>query len=271
MITGKNMELFKDFMQQIANVQTSHQEIERKMRNQTDFFNENKQRYQDVLDKMEEMQTYYKTSEQIHEEKFRSQRDEIDRIELRINEKDKQNNDMLNQVIDQEFKVQEIVREVKEFNKKQNEMRKQVWLYQPLATANLVFDTLFAINAGTAFNKVRDHFLEQREKFVNTFENVEARLNQEIEEESYFLADIVPLREVPEKQAEDPPRYQFAPKTEGHLALPRHSAAPDFRRQNLHYNKRASEESESHKHLSSRKFPQQAHKANKVQDSHPSQ
>mmetsp|Transcript_34912 Transcript_34912/g.53595 ORF Transcript_34912/g.53595 Transcript_34912/m.53595 type:complete len:114 (+) Transcript_34912:116-457(+) len=95
-IAGKNMKLFNDFMGQITEVSSKYEDTHQKMQAQHEFFEQNKERYNDMLDKMEELHTYFKTSEQVHDQQLRQLRTEIDRLDTRINEKDKQNSDMLN-------------------------------------------------------------------------------------------------------------------------------------------------------------------------------
>lgn len=88
-IAGKNNRLFGDFMEQMQKVDKKYEDCGKRMQQQEEFFQENKERYQDCLAKSEQLVVQLSTQEAITEGKLSQVRAEIDRLDTRINAKDK--------------------------------------------------------------------------------------------------------------------------------------------------------------------------------------
>ena len=88
-IAGKNNRLFGDFMEQMQKVDKKYEDCGKRMQQQEEFFQENKERYQDCLAKSEQLVVQLSTQETITEGKISQVRAEIDRLDTRINAKDK--------------------------------------------------------------------------------------------------------------------------------------------------------------------------------------
>lgn len=112
-IAGKNNHLFNEFMGQIKGVDEKYEQFGRRMSEQKEFFMENKQRYQDCLAKSEQIVVAMKTQEVAIDDKISLIRDEIDNLDERIKAKDKQNMDMLRQVVEMDGKIQSGFRQAK--------------------------------------------------------------------------------------------------------------------------------------------------------------
>ena len=54
-ITNKNRVLFEDFMERTRDVDLRYIEMEKRIQSQYDFFSENKLRYQQSIDRMEQL------------------------------------------------------------------------------------------------------------------------------------------------------------------------------------------------------------------------
>jgi len=88
-IAGKNNRLFGDFMEQMQKVDGKYEDCGKRMQQQEEFFQENKERYQDCLATSEQLVVQLSTQETITEGKISQVRAEIDRLDTRINAKDK--------------------------------------------------------------------------------------------------------------------------------------------------------------------------------------
>ena len=104
-IAGKNKELFNQFLDQVKVVDSKYEEHAKKMQKQQEFFEANKASYQENLIKMEQVIARIKTQESVTEEYVKELKEETAKLEARINDKEKQNADMLNQVVDIDHKV----------------------------------------------------------------------------------------------------------------------------------------------------------------------
>ena len=62
-ITNKNRVLFEDFMERTRDVDLRYIEMEKRIQSQYDFFSENKLRYQQSIDRMEQLGVQLKTQE----------------------------------------------------------------------------------------------------------------------------------------------------------------------------------------------------------------
>ena len=62
-ITNKNRVLFEDFMDRTRDVDLRYIEMEKRIQSQYDFFSENKLRYQQSIDRMEQLGVQLKTQE----------------------------------------------------------------------------------------------------------------------------------------------------------------------------------------------------------------
>ena len=60
-ITNKNRVLFEDFMERTRDVDLKYIEMEKRIQSQYDFFSENKLRYQQSIDRMEQLGVQLKT------------------------------------------------------------------------------------------------------------------------------------------------------------------------------------------------------------------
>lgn len=106
-IAGKNKELFNQFLDQVKVVDSKYEEHAKKMQKQQEFFEANKASYQENLIKMEQVIARIKTQESVTEEYVKELKEETAKLDARINDKEKQNADMLNQVVDIDHKVLE--------------------------------------------------------------------------------------------------------------------------------------------------------------------
>jgi len=88
-IAGKNNRLFGDFMEQMQEVDGKYEDFGKRMQEQQEFFQENKERYQDCLAKSEQLVVQLSTQDTIVDGKISQVRAEIDRLDTRINAKDK--------------------------------------------------------------------------------------------------------------------------------------------------------------------------------------
>ena len=110
-IAGKNNRLFGDFMEQMQEVDKKYEDFGKRMQEQQDFFQENKERYQDCLAKSEQLVVQLGTQDTIIDGRIADVRGEIDRLDIRINAKDKQNTDMLMQVVAVDHRCQTLQRD----------------------------------------------------------------------------------------------------------------------------------------------------------------
>lgn len=93
-MASRNMKLFSQFMDASKEVDRKYEEFNRKMEEQYTFFAENKERYQDCLDKLQGIETQITTQAQAKDEQIARVRACVDELGERISQRDRQNNDM---------------------------------------------------------------------------------------------------------------------------------------------------------------------------------
>ena len=130
---------------------------------------------------------------------------------MRINDKDKQNHDMLLQVSEIDHKVTKNTRGVRECRKQMDEIRKNLEVVQPYNQAKMLFETLHKTCRGSMFNRAIEH----QAKVMAKLKAMAEKFEEDIEDESLpFLTNDYSEPEMPPKQEEDkqasgPPTMSF--------------------------------------------------------------
>ena len=148
-ITNKNRVLFEDFMERTRDVDLRYIEMEKRIQSQYDFFSENKLRYQQSIDRMEQLGVQLKTQEDTSDKHVQDLREEIDKINDRINEKDKVVFNTVKQVCEMDFRVTENRAFNLESRKKVMTNKRYLMVLQPLNQMKMIMNCLKEVTMGS--------------------------------------------------------------------------------------------------------------------------
>ena len=120
---------------------------------------------------MEQLAVQMKTQEDSSDKHIENLREEIDKIEIRINEKDKVIFNTVKQVCEMDYRVTENRAFNLESRKKVMANKKYLMVLQPLRSMKMMMSMMKEVTMGSQFNKMVDHMDALQQRLQNEFDH----------------------------------------------------------------------------------------------------
>lgn len=207
-MAARNLKLFTQFTDAAKQVDQKYEQFHLKMEAHNSFFQENKERYQDCMDKMEGMLTQQQIQDRYVDDHVKRLRTELDKLDKRINEKDSQSSDTLYQVVENSHKIGTLFEKLQKVQGRLTAERRYQLVVSPCKVADQIFEVLFKATHGSQFNRILDfqpEFYKKLEQHYDAYTDGEddPANDEERGEDSEWLPLGFSIPTAPRRQPED--------------------------------------------------------------------